>query len=81
VTVADTGIGMSSAMVVALLQRGTIRQRRGTDGEPGTGLGLGLCGRLVDRHGGILSIDSAEGNGSAFSILFPDGGPTDVDRP
>ena len=72
-TVSDTGIGMTPAMVVTLLKRGTIRQRRGTEGESGTGLGLGLCGRLIDRHGGALSIDSVEGSGSAFSVFFPDG--------
>ena len=76
VTVSDNGIGMSATMVVALLKRGLIRHRRGTDNEPGTGLGLSLCGRLIDRHGGILSIESVEGSGSAFSVLFPDG-----DRP
>jgi PAS domain S-box-containing protein len=72
VTVTDTGIGLSAAMIVSLSQKGMIRQRRGTEGERGTGLGLGLCRRLIDRHGGNLSIDSIEGSGSTFSIFFPD---------
>lgn len=72
VSVSDTGIGMPAAMLATLFTEGGIRHRRGTDGEVGTGLGLGLCRRLIERHGGNLSIDSVEEKGTSFTLVFPD---------
>jgi PAS domain S-box-containing protein len=67
----DTGIGMLPSAVRAIFDSGRIRQRRGTDGEPGTGLGLPLCRRLIERHGGHMNIESTEAGGSTFSLFFP----------
>jgi PAS domain S-box-containing protein len=72
VSVSDTGIGMPAAMLATLFTEGGIRHRRGTDGEVGTGLGLGLCRRLIERHGGNLSIDSVVEKGSSFTLAFSD---------
>ena len=38
---------------------------------PGLGLGLALCQRLVDRHGGIMWAESVVGEGSAFHVWLP----------
>ncbi len=73
--VSDTGIGMSAAAVRSIFENGTAKHRPGTEGEPGTGLGLGLCRRLVDRHGGTMEIESVEGGGSTFTIFLPDPTP------
>jgi signal transduction histidine kinase len=67
----DTGIGMLPSAVRAIFDSGRIRQRRGTDGEPGTGLGLPLCRRLIERHGGHMNIESTEAGGSTFSLFVP----------
>lgn len=69
--VSDTGIGMSSAVIRSMMDAGVAVHRRGTEGEPGTGLGLSLCRRLVDRHGGTLEIESVEGRGSTFAVFLP----------
>ncbi|MCA9626073.1 MAG: PAS domain S-box protein [Myxococcales bacterium] len=37
----------------------------------GTGLGLALCADIVHRHGGEISVDSAKGKGSRFTLIFP----------
>lgn len=70
-SVADTGIGMPYASIRSLFDSGKIRHKPGTDGEPGSGLGLPLCKRLIERHGGVLDIESVEGSGSLFSVFFP----------
>jgi len=40
----------------------------------GTGLGLSVCHGIVREHGGWLSVDSAPGEGSCFSVYLPRGG-------
>jgi two-component system phosphate regulon sensor histidine kinase PhoR len=37
----------------------------------GTGLGLAIVKHIVNRHGGVLAIDSVEGEGSTFTVQFP----------
>jgi two-component system sensor histidine kinase/response regulator len=71
ISVKDSGIGMSRAMVDVLFRFGVETNRQGTEGEPSTGLGLIICKDLVEKHGGKLRAESEEGKGSDFTFTLP----------
>ena len=37
----------------------------------GTGLGLAICTRIIESYGGVISLRSQEGKGTAFIVLLP----------
>ncbi|MGQ9369629.1 sensor histidine kinase [Azospirillum sp. ST 5-10] len=71
ITVADTGVGMTPDGITKALQRFGQVENRFTRTQVGTGLGLPLAKGLVELHGGSLSIDSAPGQGTTVTLLFP----------
>ena len=71
-SVKDFGIGISSDLLPLLFVLGANTGRPGTRGEPSSGLGLMLCKDFVERHGGSITVESAEGEGSEFSFTIPD---------
>ncbi len=71
VSVKDSGIGMESEMVEKLFALNGQNNRRGTDGEPSTGLGLIICKDFVEKHGGEIYAESVVGEGSTFSFTLP----------
>ncbi|SNC66879.1 Signal transduction histidine kinase [Hymenobacter gelipurpurascens] len=71
ISVHDTGVGIAPAVHDKVLgQRGT-HTTLGTAQEKGTGLGLRLCKDFVERNGGLLSFESAVGQGSTFRFTLP----------
>jgi signal transduction histidine kinase len=71
VSVADTGIGIAAedqeAVFEEFRQVGDDYARK----REGTGLGLALARRLVELHGGTLSLESELGKGSTFTFTIP----------
>lgn len=67
----DTGIGMLAEDIkkifVPFVQLDSGPSRK----HEGTGLGLALTKSLAELHGGEISVKSAKGNGSTFSVLLP----------
>ena len=61
----DNGIGMNQAT-----QRNMLEEFFSTKGSGGTGLGLAVVEKVVNKHGGRIAVDSAAGKGSRFTIIF-----------
>jgi PAS domain S-box-containing protein len=69
IIVADNGIGFDEKYLDRIF---TSFQRLHTRSEyEGTGIGLSICRRIVERHGGSITAKSTPGQGAAFIITFP----------
>jgi len=71
ISVLDSGIGMSSNQIDNLFQMDFKQNRKGTEGEPSTGLGLMLCKEFIEKHGGKIWVESKVNNGSTFYFTIP----------
>lgn len=69
IAVTDNGIGIPPEHQEQIF---TIFKRLHTDQSyPGTGIGLAVSKRIVERHGGALTVDSRPGAGSTFTVHLP----------
>jgi signal transduction histidine kinase len=69
VAVRDKGVGMDPAEIEGIFE--LFERLHSHDEEPGTGIGLALCQRIVERHGGRIDVDSEPGVGSTFTVTLP----------
>jgi signal transduction histidine kinase len=69
--VSDTGIGISEADMQQLFQRFFRTQRATSAAIPGFGLGLTIAQAIVHAHEGQISVQSLDGEGTAFRIELP----------
>jgi len=71
ITVADSGIGIREEDIPKLFHSFTQLESAYTKEYEGTGLGLVLTKKLVERHGGRIWVESRFGAGSRFSFTIP----------
>lgn len=70
-SICDTGIGMDAKMLENIFQLDVKNNRKGTEDEPSSGLGLILCKEFTEKHGGKIWIESKVDKGSCFYFSFP----------
>ena len=68
--VADSGSGIHQEDLLRIFQR-FAQGQRGRTILSGTGLGLYLCRRLVEAHGGEITCSSVDGQGTTFVVSLP----------
>lgn len=69
VSIADTGTGMTADTAARIFEPGFTTK----GARIGMGLGLIICRQIIDRHGGTLTVQSAPGVGSTFTVSLPAG--------
>jgi PAS domain S-box-containing protein len=71
----DNGIGFEQQFADRVFE--PFKRLHGRDKYPGTGIGLAICKRIVERHGGNIWVESEPGKGTTFYFAIPDAETTD----
>ena len=67
--VRDNGIGMDPDDAERIFE--PFQRLHGEEAYPGTGIGLAICERIVDQHGGRIWVTSRPGEGSVVLVHAP----------
>jgi signal transduction histidine kinase len=79
ISVTDEGVGIKREDMPKLFQEFSQVDSSASRRAQGTGLGLALCKKFVEMHGGTIGAESIPGRGSSFWFMLPTEGP--VRRP
>jgi PAS domain S-box-containing protein len=74
IRIADNGIGFEASQADRIFQ--PFQRLHGRGEYEGSGIGLAICRKIVERHGGVLSAAAAPGEGAVFEIRLPVHPPT-----
>ncbi len=69
ITVTDNGIGFNEEYATKIFKMFERLHNRAE--YPGSGIGLAICRRIVERHGGMIAATSTAGQGATFTVTLP----------
>jgi signal transduction histidine kinase len=67
--ISDNGLGFDPQYATRIFR--AFERLHGTSAYPGTGIGLALCRKIVERHHGTITADGRLGGGATFTIRLP----------
>ncbi len=71
IEVKDTGIGIAAAEQQHVFDRFYRVDKSRSRSQGGSGLGLAIVKKIVEEHGGTVSVESTPGQGSTFRVVLP----------
>ncbi len=77
-TVSDNGIGVEPSARERIFE--PFRRGCRRDDYPGTGIGLSICRKIVEHHGGTIWVEAADGPGATFCLTLRDAPPYHAPR-
>ena len=69
ISITDNGIGFDQKYAKNIFQ--PFQRLHGRNQYKGTGIGLAICRKIVEHHGGTIHAFSAPGDGATFVVLLP----------
>jgi chemotaxis family two-component system sensor kinase Cph1 len=69
INIADNGLGFENRHRERIFE--PFQRLHSSDDYPGSGIGLAICRKVVERHGGAITAAGVSGQGSVFTILLP----------
>ena len=71
IAIEDNGIGMCNDSLYNLFEKEKNNSTTGTENERGTGFGLSIAKKLVEKQNGVLEIESEYNKGTTINLYFP----------
>ena len=71
ISITDHGIGIPESQIAEIFTSFFRASNAKSSGIPGSGLGLAITSRIIELHGGSISVESTEGIGSTFTLELP----------